>query len=70
MPRTPSLISVRQAAQEKDCTPQAIYLALNRGDLDDMRIDRARLVKANKRYRDWQVQDTGGRVHKARRADE
>ena len=66
MPRTPALISVRQAAEEKGCTTQAIYQALDRGDLDDMRIDRARHVRANKRYREWAVKQTGGRTHKRR----
>ena len=61
-------ISAKQAASEKGCTVQAIYLALNRGDLDEDRVDRARLVKANKRYREWAVQDTGGRAHRRHQA--
>ena len=69
MARLPSLISVRQAADAKGCTTQAIYQALDRGDLDDVRIDRARHVRANKRYREWQVKETGGRTHRKRVTD-
>ena len=63
-------ISVKQAAEEKGCAVQTVYLALGRGDLDEERIDRMRLVKANKRYREWEVKQTGGRTHRRHQAAE
>ena len=60
----PNVILATEAAREKGCTSQAIYNALDRGDLGEVRMGRHRLVVRDARYRQFEVKKTGGRTHK------
>jgi len=63
--KEPNVIPAPVAAKEKGCTPEAVYLALNRGDLNGVRMGSARLVYRDKKYEAWTVKETGGRTHKS-----
>ena len=60
----PNVITAAEAAREKGCTDQAIYNALDRGDLNEVRMGGMRLILKDAAYRTYQVKATGGRVHK------
>ena len=59
-----NVITAAEAAREKGCTDQAIYNALDRGDLNEVRMGGMRLILKDAAYRAYQVKATGGRVHK------
>ncbi len=61
---TPNVITVAKAAKEKDCTAQAVYNALDRGDLTEVRMGGIRLILKDATYEAYQVKATGGRTHK------
>ena len=61
----PNLTTVRDAAREKACTTQAIYNALDRGDLTEVRLGSTRLVVLDARYERFRVKTTGGRTHQS-----
>ncbi len=61
---TPNVITVAEAAREKACTAQAIYNALDRGDLTEVRMGGIRLIMKDAAYKAYQVKATGGRTHK------
>ena len=63
MPK-PNVITVSEAARVKGCTTQGIYLALNRDELSEVRMGGTRLVIKDERFRDYQVREFGGRLHK------
>ena len=50
----PKLISTTAAAEEKDCSRQAVTDAINRGAIDGVKAGRNYVIRANKKYRDWQ----------------
>jgi DNA (cytosine-5)-methyltransferase 1 len=47
------LISVAEAAKHKDCSRQAIWGAIKRGDLDAQRVGRSYIVTTNRRFHQW-----------------
>ena len=59
-----NVIAVAEAAKEKGCTAQAIYNALDRGDLTEIRMGGIRLIMKDAAYDAYQVKQTGGRTHK------
>ena len=61
---TLSVITAAEAAKEKACTTQAIYNALDRGDLNEIRMGGIRLILKDTAYEAYQVKQTGGRTHK------
>lgn len=63
--KEPNVILATIAAQEKGCTSQAIYNAIARGNLNAVRMGRQWLVMKDKKYSAYQVQETGGRLHKS-----
>ncbi len=63
--KQPNVLTAALAAREKSCTREAIYAALDRGDLNGTRMGGTRLVFVDKTYRNWQIQETGGRLHKS-----
>ena len=60
----PNVTSVSQAAREKRCTRQAIYNAIERGDLNTVSVGQLTLIAKDEKYESYQVQRTGGRLHK------
>lgn len=60
----PNVITPAVAAQEKGCTTQAIRNAASRGDLNAVRMGTSVLIMRDKKYRAYQVQETGGRLHR------
>lgn len=60
----PNVIIASEAAREKGCTAQAIYNAIDRGDLNAVRMGRHRMVVKDEKYAVYTVKKTGGRTHK------
>lgn len=59
----PNVILASEAARRKGCTAQAIYNAIDRGDLNAVRMGRYRMVALDEKYEAYRVQETGGRLH-------
>ncbi len=55
MANQPNLITVKAAAKEKLCTPQALYKALTEGRLQEIRMGATRLILKNRKYRSFEV---------------
>ncbi len=53
--KTPYVITAAEAAREKACTTQAIYNALDRGDLNEVRMGGIRLILKDAAYEAYQV---------------
>ena len=68
MSTEPNVLLATKAAREKDCTAQAIYNALDRGDLNEVRMDRHRFVVRDEKYDEYTVQETGGHAHSTYRS--
>ena len=66
----PNVLPVTEAARDKDCTPQAIYNAIDRGDLNGLRMGNHRLVVRDATYRSFEIKETGGRCHQSYRKRE
>ena len=64
MPK-PNVTTAKEAAREKDCTQQAIYNALDRGNMSEVRLGGTRLIIKDAKYNAFKVKQTGGRAHKA-----
>jgi len=60
------LIPIVEAAKEKGCTAQALRNAVARGDLNAVRVGRYILLVKDGAYREYRVQETGGRTHTRR----
>ena len=63
----PNVITADEAARRRGCTRQAIYNALDRGDLTEVKMGAQRLVAVNDAFAEYQVRETGGRMHEAYR---
>ena len=61
---TVNVIMAAEAVKEKACTTQAIYNALDRGDLNEVRMGGIRLILKDAAYDAYQVKQTGGRTHR------
>lgn len=70
MPEEPNVIPAAEVARAKGCTRQAVYNAIDRGDLTGVRVGTSRLVMLDAKYERYQVQETGGRAHEAYRKKE
>jgi hypothetical protein len=68
MSDAPNVVLATEMAREKGCTAQAIYNALDRGDLNEVRMGRHRLVRKDEKYEAYEVKETGGRTHEDFRA--
>lgn len=66
----PNVITVAEAATEKGCSRRTLYVALDRGDLNESRIGRARLIFKDEVYRAWQPLDRGRRVSAKTKVEE
>ena len=64
----PNVITPSEAAKIKGCTRQGIHAALDRGRLTEYRTGHVRLVVLDKTFEAFEVQETGGRAHKGKRA--
>ena len=60
------LIDTATAAEEKNCSQNAIVAAIKRNDIDGEQIGRYFAVKANKRFADWLPQLVRQKAGKAR----
>jgi hypothetical protein len=69
MSTEPNVILATKAAREKDCTAQAVYNALDRGDLNEVQMGRHRFVVKDEKYEEYTVQETGGRAHSSYRSN-
>ncbi len=65
----PNVLPVSEVARQKNCTPQAIYHAIDRGDLNEVRIGSYRMVLRDDQLDAFQIQETGGRCHKSYRKE-
>lgn len=59
----PNVTPVAEAARAKGCTRQTVYNAIERGDLNGVRVGGSRLVMLDEKFDAYQVQETGGRLH-------
>ena len=50
-----NMISTQEAADRKGTSPQIIRSAIRRGDLDSVKVGGVNLVKANKKFEQWQL---------------
>lgn len=50
------ILSVPAAAEEKGCSRQTIYNALDRGALNELRTGKTRLVVRDETYERWEVE--------------
>ena len=66
----PNVLPVTEAARDKGCTPQAIYNAIDRGDLNGLRMGNHRLVMRDDTYQSFEIMETGGRCHQSYRKHE
>lgn len=64
------IITARLAAEEKGCTPAAIYAAADRGVLNDVRMGGTRLIIKDASYDAYRVKETGGRAHRSYRQNQ
>ena len=61
-PMQANVLPVPAAAEEKGCTRQTIYNALDRGELTETRIGNTRLVLLDAQWKVWTPKDTGRRM--------
>ena len=64
----PNVITVTEAARQKNCTRQALYNAINRGELNTTRLGSQTVIVKDQRYTGYQVREFGGRLHKSYQA--
>ena len=53
------VVSVRETAERKDCSHQAVYKALDAGKLNDVRTGGLRLVRTDDAFEAWQPKPYG-----------
>ena len=63
----PNVTSIAEVAREQSCSRQAVYNAIERGDLTAVQVGRVRMIAKDQKYAAFQVKETGGRLHKAYR---
>ena len=63
----PNVITVTELAREQECSRQAIYDAIKRGDLSTARLGSHLVIAKDKKYAAYKVRETGGRLHKRSR---
>ena len=61
----PNVIPATEAAREKGCSVQTVYNALDRGDLNGVRLGSHRLVMRDRKYSEFRVKETGGRKYES-----
>lgn len=59
-------LTTTQAAERKGCTRQAIHNAITRGDLNATKVGPVWAVADDDALDAYQVQETGGRLHRQR----
>ena len=63
MEMEPNVILITEAARQKGCTAQALRNAVKRGDLSAVKMGRFTMILRDNRYNNYQVKETGGRLH-------
>ena len=66
----PNVLTVAETARQKGCTRQAVYNALDRGDLTEVKMGAQRLVAWDDAFRRYEVKETGGRLHESYRKNQ
>ena len=51
-------VSTAEAAKRKECSPQSIWNAIQRGEINAHRIGRSYAVTVDKEFEDWQPNRT------------
>lgn len=64
-PLASDLLPYDEAARLKGCIPQTLRNAAQRGDVREYRIGRSCFVVRDDAFRAFEVQQTGGRLHRA-----
>ena len=59
------LISVADASERKDCTRQAVWGAIKRGEIEAQQVGRAFIISVNQKFEDW---NPNPKIQKAGRA--
>ena len=72
MPRPPAdaaprLVSSVEVARRKGCTGMAVRNAVKRGEINAVKVGPVWAIADDAALGAWQVIETGGRLHKARR---
>lgn len=62
-----ALVSTVEAARRKGCTAMAVRNAIERGDLNAVKVGPTWAVADDEALDAWQISETGGRRHKTRR---
>ena len=57
-------LSTADVATQKDCTRMAVRNAIQRGELNALRVGRSWVVADDNALASWSVQETGGRLHR------
>jgi hypothetical protein len=60
----PNVTTFSEAAEEKDCGRNAIYRAVDRGDLDTAEVGNRRMVLRNEKYEQFAPKNVGFRRRK------
>ena len=47
-------ISTKQASEKKGCTPQAIWGAIKRGEINGQQVGRSYIVAVDKKFAEWE----------------
>ena len=55
MAEQPNFLTVQAASKEKDCTPQALYKALDEGRLHEIKMGATRLILRDETYLKFEV---------------
>lgn len=63
MDHVPDAITVTTASRRKGCTRKHIYDALDRGDLNEVRVAGRRFVREDDTFARYTVREFGGRLH-------
>jgi hypothetical protein len=60
------LLSTKQAAEEKNTSPEVIRQAIKRGNIDSVKVGGVHLVKNNSKFRQWELSDRHKRAAESR----
>lgn len=59
----PNVTTITLAAKEKQCSRQAVYNAISRGELTVIQLGGNRMIAKDAKYRRFNIKETGGRLH-------
>ncbi len=59
-------ISTAEAAKQKGCTPQGIWGAIKRGDINGQQIGRSYAVFVDKKFKEWEPNSVRQKARKGK----